>query len=84
MLTQIFTDTDYSHVPAIIANYWFVFFIMIAGFVIHWLPSNFKEYYRGWFIKSPMYLKIFIAAEVIMLIYQFQSGELYPFIYFQF
>ena len=84
MLIQIFTDTDYSKVPSIISNYWFVFLLMIIGFVIHWLPSNFKEYYRGWFIKSPMYVKLFITAEVIMLIYQFQTSELYPFIYFQF
>lgn len=84
MLSKIFTDFNYSNFFDIIYNYWFVFLIMITGFVIHWLPSNFKEYYRGWFIKSPMYLKVFITAEIIFLIYQFQNGELYPFIYFQF
>ena len=57
---------------------------MLVGFIIHWLPSNFKEFYRGWFIKTPMYIKVLISAEVIFLLYQFQSSEIYPFIYFQF
>ncbi len=84
ILRKIFLDHDYSQVLQIITNYWFVFSLMLVGFIIHWLPSNFKEFYRGWFIKTPMYIKVLISAEVIFLLYQFQSSEIYPFIYFQF
>ncbi len=65
-------------------TYWKVFVVMLIGYVIHWLPEAFKVKYRDWFINTPVYLKIIIAAIVVFIIYQSLSAELQPFIYFQF
>ena len=81
---QIFSDFDIKLVPQMVWSYRFIFLIIITGFVIHWLPSRFKETYRGWFIRTPIYVKILIYLITVFVIYQVKSAEIQPFIYFQF
>jgi hypothetical protein len=61
-----------------------VFAIILAGFILHWLPSGFKEKYRGWFIRSPLIVKILAVILVVIMIYQVKSAAIQPFIYFKF
>ena len=57
---------------------------MFLGYLVHWLPTRKKAGYRDWFIRTPIYAKVGIAAAVVFIIYQSWSAELQPFIYFQF
>lgn len=84
MIRQIFNNFQIDLIPLIAFSYVKVFTILLIALVIHWLPSSFKENYRGVFIKSPIWVKVLVTAIVILLIYQFKTAELQPFIYFQF
>jgi alginate O-acetyltransferase complex protein AlgI len=83
-LGQVWQNMDLSLAPQVILSYGKVMIIMLLGYVIHWLPSGFKAWYRDWFIATPIYLKVIIAAVFVFIIYQGWSAELQPFIYFQF
>ncbi|MBI5539592.1 MAG: MBOAT family protein [Bacteroidia bacterium] len=84
MLNQIGTSFGFALIPEILSSYWIVFTILFVGFVIHWLPSSFKEFYRGVFIKTPIWLKVLITVIVVIIIFQAKSSNVQPFIYFQF
>ena len=84
MLHQIAYNFRLSLVPTMVSSYALIFGIIIAGFILHWLPSRVKEAYRGWFIKMPVYLKILIVVIVVLIIFQAKSSVIQPFIYFQF
>jgi hypothetical protein len=57
---------------------------MLFGYVIHWLSTNIKQSYENWFINSPNYVKVALSAIIVLIIYQAQTADLQPFIYFQF
>ena len=84
MLEQIATQFYWNLIPQMIHGYANVFIVMLVGFTIHWLPAKIKERIRGWFIITPVYGKIVIAVFLVLLIFQFKSAALQPFIYFQF
>jgi len=72
------------HVPEMLSAYWKVFMVMLLGYVLHWLPYATKDKLLGWFIHTPIYVKILICCLVVFIIYQAVSADLQPFIYFQF
>ncbi|PKP22987.1 MAG: MBOAT family protein [Bacteroidetes bacterium HGW-Bacteroidetes-21] len=84
VLTQITSSWNLRLIPEIISVYGNIFAIIVIAFAIHWLPSRFKEKYRGWFIRTHWSLKALIAVFAIVLIYQFRTAGIQPFIYFQF
>ena len=84
MISQIFLNFQPALIPIMITSYYKIFLLIIAGLVIHWLPSSFKESYRGLFIKSHIVVKMIITIFIIFILYQAKSSEIQPFIYFQF
>lgn len=68
----------------IIAGYKWVFIAMLVGFIVHWLPSRTKDWYRKRFIDSPFLVKVVVVVITVFVILQFISSDLQPFIYFQF
>ncbi len=84
ILSQIGTSFGFALIPEILTSYWIVFSILFVGFAIHWLPATFKEFYRGVFIKTPIWLKVVITVIVVIIIFQAKSSNVQPFIYFQF
>ncbi len=84
MIRQIFLNFQPALVPIMISSYYKILLLITAGLVIHWLPSSFKESYRGWFIKSHIIVKILIVVFIVFILYQVKSSEIQPFIYFQF
>ncbi len=81
--TVIFIQ-QWALIPGIIIAYKWVFVIMMIGFVFHWLPYSLKDSYRNWYINLNFYLKAFIFALVVFIVYQSISSEMVAFIYFQF
>jgi hypothetical protein len=65
-------------------SYWKVFAIMIFGYILHWLPNDFKNRWMNIFIDSPVYAKVAVSAAVVFIVYQSVSAGLQPFIYFRF
>lgn len=57
---------------------------MISGYVIHWIPTVWKEKYRKFFSESPLWIQAVIAVSAILVGYQFVAAGTRPFIYFQF
>ena len=58
--------------------------MFVAGMVIHWLPTNWKRRYRLMFSAMPLWLIVLVVCFAIIVIYQFVTADMQPFIYFQF
>ncbi len=58
--------------------------MFVAGMVIHWLPTNWKRRYRLMFSAMPLWLIVLVVCLAIIVIYQFVTADMQPFIYFQF
>ncbi|NSW45857.1 MAG: MBOAT family protein [Bacteroidales bacterium] len=84
MFKQIFTSFHASILVDFTKAYPTVIFLMMLAYGVHWLPAWFKEWYRGVFIKTPLWLKMIIVILVILVLYQAKSSNIQPFIYFQF
>lgn len=84
MIHQIGRRFQWDTVPSILAEFSVVFLVMLIGYIIHWLPSSWKMWYRHAFIGLPLVGKMVVGFGVFVLIYQVMSAELQPFIYFAF
>jgi len=69
---------------AIVCNYRTVFLLFVFGMIIHWLPENWKRRYRLAFAALPLPIMCAVCILAVLVIYQFVSAEMQPFIYFQF
>ncbi len=69
---------------AIICNYRVVFILFVLGMIVHWLPENWKRRYRQTFASLPLPAMCLVCIIAVLIIYQFISAEMQPFIYFQF
>lgn len=58
--------------------------VLVAGYLIHWIPAVYKEKYRERFSQLPLPLMAIAVVILFTIAYQFRSGELQPFIYFRF
>ncbi|MCE2790049.1 MAG: hypothetical protein LW630_09085 [Saprospiraceae bacterium] len=58
--------------------------LMLVGYVIHWLPEDWKVKYRQWFATLPLAVMLLLSVLLFLLFYQAMSAEMRPFIYFQF
>lgn len=61
-----------------------VFAVMLLAYLIHWLPEKWKSGYRQWFSGLPVAVILLFALLTVFVAYQFMSGEMQAFIYFQF
>jgi D-alanyl-lipoteichoic acid acyltransferase DltB (MBOAT superfamily) len=68
----------------IIQGYALVFSVILIGYLIHWIPETIKEKYRLKFAELPLPVMSLVAVVFVFCIYQMVSGEMQPFIYFQF
>ena len=84
MVHQIGSHWDTSVIPDVVAGYWKVFALVVAGMVIHLLPARLKRRYRLAFSSLPLPVMAAVAALVVFLLYQFVTADTQPFIYFQF
>ncbi len=69
---------------AIASTHRAVFLLFIAGMIIHWLPEQWKRRYRLAFATMPLPAMCLVCIVMVVIIYQFVSAEMQPFIYFQF
>lgn len=84
MVNQIGGAWNNAIIPDFLWAYKWVVLMFVAGMVIHWIPTNWKRRYRLWFSAMPLWLMVIVVCMSIVVIYQFVSAEMQPFIYFQF
>ena len=84
MVGQIGSKWNVEIIPDIVMAYKNIFLLIIAGMIIHWLPTNFKRRYRLWFAQMPIPIMIVVTVVIIFVVYQFVTADLQKFIYFQF
>ena len=80
-MTENFSPVSYQ---AVLLAYSNVFILIMAGYLIHFLPERIKESYRGLFIRIPMFLQLLIVMIVAILLFQMRTTDVMPFIYFRF
>lgn len=84
MLNQILFKFDAHIAGQFFWEFRYVMGAMLLGYLIHWLPSKWKDTYRNWYSNAPIALQIVGGVAVIFCVYQFLVSENQPFIYFQF
>jgi len=84
MLGQIFSGSGFAHIGQFIGSYSLVSAVLVFSFLFIALPVHRKEQFRGWFISQKYTVKLMLILIVLFVVYQFQTTELIPFIYFQF
>lgn len=84
ILTRIWTAFDPSITFDILSGFWRPLSLMLAGYLIHWIPEIQKENYRLKFINSPLLVQWCSVLLVVVVLYQAMSSDSQPFIYFQF
>ena len=84
MVNQIGSKWDIHLIPNIVYEYRFVFIMFVIGMIIHWLPTNWKRWYRINFAMLPLWVMGLAVIATVFVLYQFITADLQPFIYFQF
>ena len=84
MVERIGSPWDTAVIPDVVASYWKVFALVIAGMVIHMLPARLKRRYRLCFASLPLPLMTLAVVAIVFVLYQFVTADTQPFIYFQF
>lgn len=84
MLKQVTGNFSPGSFAEVLPAYKEVFGLILVGYIIHFLPENMKEWYRGLFIKFPLVLKLAVIMIVAVLLYQVGTSGIQPFIYFRF
>jgi alginate O-acetyltransferase complex protein AlgI len=84
MLSQIFTNFHPEVFPQFIAGYKTVFALMVIGYVLHFLPQHVFDDVRDFVTRSPLVLQALYLVLAILIVVQFKTAGVQPFIYFQF
>ena len=84
MVNQIGSKWDIHLIPNIVYEYRYVFLMFLLGMIIHWLPTNWKRWYRLNFAMLPLWVMGLAVIATVFVLYQFITADLQPFIYFQF
>jgi len=84
LMYQIVHAFDLSQIGAIIVAYYPILLLMTFAYIVHWLPTKSKNWYKNLFINSPTLMKAIAIIVTVFLIYQTRTADIQPFIYFQF
>ncbi len=84
ILSQIFTAFDLSIVPQVIAGYPVVFALIAAGYLMHATPKSVIDRTQERLTNAPMWVQVAVVVAVIWFVMQMRTGDIQPFIYFQF
>lgn len=84
VLMQMATKFDPKIIPSVLAGYSVVFWLMLAGYLMHLIPTGIDRRIESVVARMPLLLKALLMAATIFLYLQMRSAEVQPFIYFQF
>ena len=81
---QVAYHMDWHYAWDILVHYQLVFWVMLLGYITHWLPQTTKDNIEAIYAKSPGFAKVIIASIVGVICFQAFSTDFQPFVYFQF
>jgi alginate O-acetyltransferase complex protein AlgI len=86
MLNHIWVHFDFTWdlFVKVLETYQAVFWIILTGFVLHWLPQSWKDKGTQLFARIPFVFQAICIAFSVFLMYQAISDTFKPFVYFQF
>lgn len=86
MLNQIWYHFDLNNETfnTLMLGFDTALYVMIFGYILHWLPSKLKDYGERKFTNLPMVVQSIAVAILLIIIYQAFSDTFKPFVYFQF
>ncbi|MDR2424553.1 MAG: MBOAT family protein [Prevotellaceae bacterium] len=84
MIKQIFTFFHSEIFVDLLAAYPMVFFVMIVGYILHFVPARLENRLIDITVKMPLMWKAAALTVTIVFIMQIKSSEILSFIYFQF
>lgn len=84
MISQITTHFNGQILFDFITGYKGVVFLMIIGFIIHFIPATIEKRAEDWVTQIPLAGKAALVVSIIILVVQTKSAGIQPFIYFQF
>lgn len=84
MFSQIFTDFHASIAWDFVVGYKWVVLLMVIGYLLHFAPSSLESRFKDVLSGAPLLLHAAMITALIWIIFQIKSGDIQPFIYFQF
>jgi D-alanyl-lipoteichoic acid acyltransferase DltB (MBOAT superfamily) len=84
MLSQIAFSFHPEIFRDFVNGYPIILFLMVLGYILHFIPSNIEDYFQQLVIRSSFALKVTYLVLVIFVVIQTKSSEIQPFIYFRF
>ncbi len=84
MIRQITTHFYWSLIPDVVSSYKSVFAVLLIGFILHFIPREWKNQSEHIFNQFPLFAQAMIIALVAFGLFQVMSAQVQPFIYFQF
>lgn len=81
---QLFTAFHPEIFFGVIAGYGSTFFLIVLGFVLHYLPSSWNQVYFKTLGKTPLPALALLFTLLVYVIIQVKGSAIQPFIYFQF
>lgn len=67
-----------------VVGYKNVLLLMLLGYLLHFAPQGLELRARNWVTEMPLVAKVAVMVMVVILVVQFKSSDIQPFIYFQF
>lgn len=84
MLTKIATDFHGELIGQFVEGYPAVTALIVAGFVLHFLPTNWNGTTQRLFVRTPLPIQAALFALLVFAVIQIRGSEVQPFIYLQF
>ncbi len=84
VLGQITGAVDIRHFAQFVTAYWAATILLVVGYGLHWMPSQWIERARGNFISLHWAWKFAVTLAVVLIVLRVQTADLQPFIYFDF
>ena len=84
VLRQIFSRFNGHIFLEFLSGYRAIVFLMAVGYLLHFMPKRMEERFQEAVARLPMLLKALFVSLLIWLVMQVKSGDIQPFIYFQF
>ena len=84
MLTMITQEFHPEVIPQFFAGYRMVTALIITGFLLHFCPEKWRKAVQSSVTIAPLWAQTLLFAAVLVILTQFRSAGVQPFIYFQF
>lgn len=84
VINQIFTSFHPEVAWEFVVGYKWIFAVMVIGYLLHFASYKIEQKALALFARIPIWIYSLILAILIWVVMQMSSGEVQPFIYFQF